>query len=210
MTYATHKAGGALFALAGFEILSKTGLLVSDIEPWMALILMYPASSFGSTFPDLDHSWDKVKEHTPTNAVIHKLLHITHPHHRSWQTHSLILSAIEIALIYLVLWLWKTYQWFNTSPITISILYLIITGFSLGIASHLFLDMFTRAGIWIIPGMKAKIRLVPDDEKFSCGDKNGSYETIWRVILYILTALLCIWILNPFGLQQVFVNSATV
>lgn len=205
MTYATHKAGGTLFALAGFEILSKAGLLASEVEPWMALILMYPASSFGSTFPDLDHNWNSVKEHTPTNLVIHRILHLTHPKHRSWQTHCLILTAIEITLLYLFLWLWNTYQWFNTPQVTISILYLLITGFSLGVISHLFLDMFTRAGIWILPGIKTKLRLVPDNDKFSCA--NETYETIWRVVLYILSALLCIWILNPFGIQQIIMNS---
>lgn len=198
MIYATHKAGGALFALTGFAILSRTSLISPEIDPWMALVLMYPASSFGSTLPDLDHNWNSVKEHTPVNWLIHKVIGLTQPRHRSWQTHSLGLSAIGIALMYVLLWLWNTNHWFGTSQITLSILFLLITGFSLGILSHLFLDLFTRAGIWLFPG--AKIRLVPNNETFSAGD--GTYEKTWRVILYILDGLLLIWVLNPFGVQQ--------
>lgn len=199
MTYATHKAGGALFALTGFAILSKTTLISPEIEPLLALTLMYPASSFGSTFPDLDHGWNSIKEHTPVSWVVHKIISITKPRHRSWQTHSLSISLVGIALMYLMLWLWNTNQWFGTSQISLSIIFLLITGFSLGVLSHLFLDLFTRAGIWLVPGVK--IRLVPDNETFST-DSKGTYETIWRVVLYVLDAILFIWILNPFGIQQ--------
>lgn len=201
MIYATHKAGGALFALTGFAILSRTSLISPEIEPWMALALMYPASSFGSTLPDLDHNWNSVKEHTPVNWLIHKIIGLTRPIHRSWQTHCLGLSLIGIALMYVLLWLWNTNQWFGTPQTTLSILFLLITGLSLGILSHLFLDTFTRAGIYLIP--KVKIRLVPDNETFSTG---STYENVWRVVLYILDGILLIWVLNPFGIQQLILG----
>lgn len=197
MTYATHKAGGALFALAGFEILSKAGLISPEIHPAIALALMYPASSFGSTFPDLDHNLNSVKEHTPVNLVIHKLIHITKPKHRSWQTHSLLIAVLQSVLLYILLGLCKTNQWFGLTETSISIIYLIITGFSLGILSHLFLDMFTRAGIWLVP--KVHLRLVPNSEAFGT---DTPYETVWRVILYVLIALLFLWIINLFNIQQ--------
>ena len=190
MTYATHKAGGAAFALGGFIFLSSKGLLTSDISPWLSLFLMYPASSFGSTLPDLDHGWSNVKEHTPANWLIHKIIHITKPKHRSWQTHCLVLEIIKIIVLFLLLTLCKTNEWFSQT--SLSILYLIVTGFSLGIASHLFLDMFTRAGIHLIPGRK--IRFVPNNEKFSCSS-DSLYETIWRVFLYMICLGLLIWIL---------------
>ena len=202
MMYATHKAGGALFALAGFEILSKTGMITPDIEPWLAMLIMYPASSFGSTFPDLDHNWNNVKEHTPVNLLIHKILHLTRPRHRSWQTHCLVITLALIAGAFTFLSLWQHYQWWGASQLTISLIYLMIAGFSLGIFSHLFLDTFTRAGIWLVP--KVHLRLVPDTDVFGTGT---TYETIWRVALYILDALLLIWVLNPFGLQQLIFGS---
>lgn len=197
MMYATHKAGGALFALVGFEVLTKSNMLQADIEPWVQLVLMYPACSFGSTFPDLDHHWGSVKEHTPFNWVLHKLLHITKPKHRSWQTHSILVTGGLVALLFSLLYATRVFGWLSLSSFALDVLTLAITGLALGITSHLFLDSFTRSGIWLVPGIK--MRLVPNSEKFSTGT---TYETIVRVILYILTALLLIWILNPFDLQE--------
>lgn len=197
MMYATHKAGGALFALVGFEVLAKNNMLQADIEPWLQLILMYPACSFGSTFPDLDHHWGSVKEHTPVNWLIHKIIHITQPKHRSWQTHSILVTGGLIALMFSLLYATRVFGWFNLSAFALDIVTLLITGLSLGIASHLFLDTFTRAGIWLVPGIK--MRLVPNSEKFST---DTTYESIVRAILYVLTGLMLIWVLNPFGLQE--------
>lgn len=198
MMYATHKAGGALFALVGFEVLTKTQILqLNDIEPWLQLALMYPACSFGSTFPDLDHHWGSVKEHTPVNWVVHKILHLTKPKHRSWQTHCILITTGFLALLFALLYALYVFRWGNIGDTSLSIVTLIVTGFGLGLASHLFLDAFTRSGIWLIPGVK--LRLVPNNEHFSTGTP---YETVVRVILCILTALMLIWIVNPFGLQD--------
>lgn len=196
MMYATHKAGGALFALVGFEVLSKNNLLIPDISPWLQLILMYPAASFGSTFPDLDHHWGSVKEKTPMNWLLHKILHLTQPKHRSWQTHCLLIAFGACALAFSLLYAMTVYRWFGVNDSTLAIIRLLVMGISLGVLSHLVLDAFTRSGIWLIPGVK--IRLVPDSENFST---DTPYETVVRVILYILTALTVLWILNPFGLQ---------
>lgn len=57
MLYATHKAGGAFGMLIAFQFMKSKGLLVEDLSPIMQLAIMYPAASFGSTLPDLDHSW---------------------------------------------------------------------------------------------------------------------------------------------------------
>lgn len=50
--YKTHKAGGALFMLAGFKYLETKGMLLPDVNPIVQLMIMYPASSWGSTAPD--------------------------------------------------------------------------------------------------------------------------------------------------------------
>lgn len=201
MMYATHKAGGALFALIGFEVLAKNNMLQADVEPWLQLVLMYPACSFGSTLPDLDHHWGSVKEHTPFNWLIHKILHLTKPKHRSWQTHSIMVTGGLVALMFSLLYATSVFGWFNLSAFALDVLTLLIMGLALGIASHLFLDAFTRSGIWLIPGVK--LRLVPNNENFSTGTK---YETIVRVILYILTAMLLLWVLNPFDMQGAILN----
>lgn len=198
MMYATHKAGGCLAALIGFEVMQKQGWLIPDLEPWVQLILMYPATSFGSTFPDLDHHWGSVKEHTPVNYFVHKLLHITQPKHRSWQTHCLLITGGFCALMFSLIYAIQTLQPELISPAGLSLVTLLLIGLNLGIASHLILDMFTTAGIWLVPGVK--LRLVPKSMVFST---DTTYEKIVRVLLYIACVLMLIWVINPFDLQGI-------
>jgi hypothetical protein len=49
----THRAGGVVFMLVGFEVLRQKGLLLPDINPLIQLAVMYPVSQYGSTLPDL-------------------------------------------------------------------------------------------------------------------------------------------------------------
>src|SRR5215469_7517570 len=104
MMYKTHKAGGVLGALVGFEIMRQQGVLIDDISYWAQLLVIYPAASWGSTSPDLDHHINSVKEQTPFNLVMHKLLHITNPKHRSWQTHSIYFTGVLCALLVYLTW----------------------------------------------------------------------------------------------------------
>ena len=201
MMYATHKAGGALFALIGFEVLSKNNLLIPDISPWLQLVLMYPACSFGSTLPDLDHGWGSVKEHTPTSWVVHKLIHVTKPKHRSWQTHSLLMNIAIYGLMFSLLYAMSIYHWFGVSDAEVALIRLLLMGLVLGITSHLFLDAFTMAGIWLLPGVP--LRFVPKSEIFGTGT---TYETVWRRLLYVLLVLMLVWVLNPFGLQEYIIG----
>ena len=203
MMYATHKAGGALFALIGFDILARNNLLASDISPFLQLILMYPACSFGSTAPDLDHPWCNVKEHTPFNWLVHKIVHLTKPSHRSWQTHCLLLTGGFLALLFSLLYALQTLHWFALSDVSIALIRLIVIGLGLGLASHLVLDTFTMAGIWLVPGVK--FRLVPHTKAFGT---DTTYERVVRVILYIAVGLMLIWVLNPFGLQEAILGSS--
>lgn len=197
MLYATHKAGGCLAALIGYEVLKQQGLLVSGLEDWVQLIILYPAASFGSTYPDLDHHWGSVKEHTPFSFLVHKILHLTKPKHRSWQTHSWVLSALICSALFLLLYSVSALNIPITSQ-ALSLLRLIFMGFSLGLGSHLFLDTFTRQGTWLVPGIKFK--LVPNSPVFSTGT---TYESVVRAILYIACGLALIWVLNPFDIQGV-------
>lgn len=195
MLYATHKAGGCLAALVGYEILKQKGLLISGLEDWMQLIILYPAASFGSTYPDLDHHWGSVKEHTPFSFLVHKILHLTKPKHRSWQTHCWVLSALLCSALLLLLYSVSALN-LPVSTQATSLLRLIFMGFMLGLGSHLFLDTFTRQGTWLIPGIH--FRLVPNSPVFSTGTK---YESVVRCILYIACGLALIWVLNPFDIQ---------
>lgn len=202
MMYATHKAGGALFALVGFELLRSNQLLIPDLEPWVQLIMLYPAASFGSTYPDLDHHWGSVKEKTPFNFLVHKVIHLSKPKHRSWQTHCILLTIAELAVLFSLIYALTVIPQAVLSTTAIAIIRLLVMGFGLGVFSHLFLDAFTTQGVHLIPGVM--VRLVPKSKTFST---DTPYETVWRVLLYILTALMLIWVINPFGLQEMILSA---
>jgi membrane-bound metal-dependent hydrolase YbcI (DUF457 family) len=187
MLYKTHKIGGAFFMLLGFKYLEHKGLLIPDVTPAVQLFMMYPAASWASTLPDLDHCIDNVKEQTPVNILIHKLLHLTKPKHRSWQTHSVLVTGGFCFLLWSL-----TRLLFALQGNTIETIYLrlIVTGVTLGIASHLVLDSLTTAGIYIIPGYK--FRVVPKTKAFATGTR---WESMIFRILFILVAILFLDIL---------------
>ena len=66
-----------------------------------------------------------------------------------------------------------------------------VTGFSLGVLSHLILDSLTTAGIHIIPGMK--FRLVPKSSAFATG---GKWELFIQKLLYVLIGIVILVILK--------------
>ncbi|HFL3696569.1 metal-dependent hydrolase [Clostridioides difficile] len=186
--YKTHKAGGTLAMLLVFSYMKHKGLLVDEINPFVQLTIMYPASSFGSTISDLDHAWSNVKEKTPFNYFCHYLIHLTKPIHRSWQTHSLMFVGSICILLFSVINLGiKVYG----ESISLILIRLILIGFISGISSHLFLDSFTRAGIQIIPGYTFKF--VPNSKTFST---DSSWENLVFRILTIGIVIMLIFLLR--------------
>lgn len=167
----THRAGGTAFALVGFEVMRQQDLLLPDVNPLLQLAVLYPVAQWASTLPDLDHHWSSVGAKTPINWVVHKLLHLSQPKHRSWQTHSLLVSGGLLFLIYTLVSLGS--QMFPSASGTDWIIARILTtGLILGYASHLFLDSINPSGIHLIPGMK--IKFVPKTSFFATG---GPWET---------------------------------
>lgn len=183
MLYATHKAGGAVAMLLAYGYMRGEGYLVEGIHPLMQLAIMYPSASFGSTLPDLDHHWGSVKEKTPFNYIVHKVLHLTNPKHRSWQTHSVL---VTMGMCYLMWELLNLYIVIKGESTTLTLLKLMLLGLSVGVGSHLMLDAITRSGIYIIP--TKKIRLVPDSSKFSTG--TGWEEGIRKILIVLFIVLL--------------------
>lgn len=176
----THKAAGCLAMLLAYRLLNDRGMLLEGVSPLVQLAVMYPACSWASTAPDLDQSSvDTIPEKTPISILIFNILHLGKIKHRSWQTHSLWMYIIYNA----VLWgFWYIGYVLNGNVLTtdLTIISMILTGFSVGYASHLIADMFTYEGIPI--GGKKHIRLVPHTDTFKT---NTRYETIVRTLIYV-------------------------
>lgn len=204
MLYKTHKVGGAVGALILFNYMQVNDMLIADMNPMIQLGLIYAVSSWASTSADLDHAECNIKEQTPFNLLINKILHIGKCTHRSWQTHCILITggicALLISLLHFIQVCFPT----ALSSNDFSILMTIIFGLVAGLGSHLILDMLTTAGVHLVPGIM--IRLVPKSEKFKTG---GTWEKIVRVILYIALVPIilliikefCNWHPNILGLQ---------
>jgi membrane-bound metal-dependent hydrolase YbcI (DUF457 family) len=176
----THRAGGCLAMLLAFNAMKSHGWLVDDINPLVQLCVMYPAASWGSIFPDVDQSAETIPEKTPFMVLFNKILHLGEVRHRSWQTHSLLLTSLFVGLMTLALHFVTIYGFFDLSETSLTILKLMLMGFTVGIASHLILDMFTFQGVRL--GVKKWIRLVPHKDAFKT---NTPYEKGVRIVLYL-------------------------
>lgn len=188
----THRMGGIAFTLMGFEYMRLNGYLLDDINYVLQLGVMYPISYWASTFPDLDHHWESVPNKTPINRIIHFLLHLTRPKHRSWQTHSILVTGGLMFLLY-VLAFHSQLGEKGFSSHDIAIIQLLVMGFIMGLLSHLFLDFINPSGIHLIPNMK--IKLVPKSKFFATG---GTWETkiIYPLLVLVSYAMILrlIWV----------------
>lgn len=154
MTAPTHKQYAVTFALLGAMLLP-----ITSINYYLALVVLVTFSKIGGLFPDVDHSWDNVKEKTVINWVINKIIHLLGGKHRSWVTHSW-----DIALVFTGLSIWVPYYLNSLNSITVldkEILTLILFGIALGWCSHLFSDMLTPAGVRLLCMSNFKMKLVP-------------------------------------------------
>lgn len=193
----THKGGGALAALVAFDVLWSKGLLDTHIHPVVQLLVMYPACMWGSIAPDLDQSKEAIPEKTLMSVGINRLLHLGKISHRSWQTHCITLTAIYVSVMFGTVVLLTQHSMIDS--ISTTILNLMLAGLASGIASHLFLDSFTYEGVHLIPPIKVKgkkkkymFRLVPKWDMFKT---DTLYEKIVRVVLYIATVLMLVYII---------------
>lgn len=190
MTYRTHKAAGCLAMFITFQLMLNKYMLSPDINPFLQLMVMYPAASFGSIAPDDDLA--SCPEKTPLNLVLNKLVRMTGAKHRSWQTHSLLISVtlcyigVEIAL--------NMQDVLN--PVSVTILRLIIMGFTVGLLSHFAMDLLNPEGIWLLPGVRIHIF---NGEFFHTG---GVWEKSVRICLYIAIVIWAIqFVMSMYNIQ---------
>ena len=157
MTAPTHRVFAVGWVLIGNMILYS--LNVSPINYYISMIIMLQIGKYGALFPDIDHSWQNVKEKTAPNFIINNIIHLTGGKHRSWQTHSLDIAILSTIIGYNIpIYLYNIQK---IDSLNREILSIVIIGFCIGWLSHLFSDMLTSAGVRITAFSKRKIALVP-------------------------------------------------
>lgn len=188
----THRIGGTVAMLLSYSYMVKHNMTVESINPVVQLLVMYPCCMWGAVAPDLDQSDEAIPIKAPVSILIHKILYLGKVRHRSWQTHSLLVTGGFIALLFGLLALVNNYGLFGLDPTALILLKLMLMGLTVGVASHLILDMMTYEGIHLIPptksGGKKKshwIRLVPHTDAFKT---DTFYEKTVRVLLYVFAA----------------------
>lgn len=179
MTYPTHKAFAIGWIAIGNLVLYRTG--ITEINYYLALIIMLQIGKYGALFPDIDHHWQNVKEKTVPNWVINKLIHLTGGKHRSWQTHSIDITVACTIAAFLVPN--KLYELGKISIVNKEVLSIVLIGFCMGWLSHIFSDMLTSAGVRLLCISKKKVALVPKQlmgVRFNTG--NEWEEFVYRVV----------------------------
>lgn len=157
MTFPTHRAFAIGWVLLGNMVLYRMGM--TEVNYFLALIIMLHVGKYGALFPDIDHHWQNVKEKTVPNWIINKIIHMTGGKHRSWQTHSIDIVAVVTILSFIIPD--RLYVMEKISKVNMEVLSIIMIGFSLGWMSHIFSDMLTSAGVRLFCWNKFKVALVP-------------------------------------------------
>lgn len=228
MTGETHQQGGVLVSVIGFSMLQKHGLLFSDVNVGIQWLMLYPFVLYGSIAPDLDHHWGSCPDHGLPSLAINKVLHagrksckkmeetmtakerknssfykfcsIFYAKHRSWQTHSDLFFFILLGFLMLLL----NGKFTSLSAGDSLFLRIMLTGFTMGVMSHLVLDMMTTDGIHCLLfkavnklskgklKLPEKLRLVPKWGMFSTDTK---WESFVQVLLKVGTALSVLYML---------------
>lgn len=143
MLYKTHIAGGLALGYIAFNNIAMLNVDISDSK---SLIIVTSGLMLGSLFPDIDHRNSylsrKVK---PISCITSKIFR-----HREF-THSIVGTILMSYLFYLLL------GKFNINPIYANVF---IKAFTIGIISHILLDMMTVSGVVLFyPLYKKKVRL---------------------------------------------------
>lgn len=157
MTAPTHRQFSIGFAFIAAMLLYAYG--ITQINYYLALGILILTSKYGALFPDVDHSWENVKEKTIPNWIINHIIHLTGGKHRSWQTHSIDIVVIVSICSYVIPMVLFTRG--MITDINREVLSIILLGFSSGWLSHTFSDMLTSAGVRLFCFRKKKVCLVP-------------------------------------------------
>lgn len=203
MTGATHKKFAVAAAFTASVIINKDG--ITDINYYLTLPILLSTAKYGALFPDVDHTWQNVKEKTVPNWIINKIIHITGGKHRSWQTHSWDIALIFALLAFFIPKLMLKNQ--IITEINYEVLQLILYGFTFGWISHLFSDMLTSAGVRVFSFSKVKIALVPKRIGKLVFNTGNDWEALVYKIMSIVNILYGFYIvLYPLIINNIIKN----
>lgn len=179
MLYLTHRKFAIFWALAGIMYLYTKGL--TEINYYLALMMVIPFSEVGALFPDLDHDWSRVKVKNPITFIVNRLIHWTGGTHRSWQTHSIDIALLVTFLSYFLPQ--KLYEMGKLSLVNKEVLSIMMIGFSFGWLSHIFSDMMTSGKVKLFCFLNWRVGFVPKSVlgfKFNTGGQ-------WEAFVYRIT-----------------------
>ena len=199
MTYLTHKRCAVWVAIVGCMFLYTRGM--NNINYYLALIIIIQFSKVGALFPDVDHNWQNVKEKTAVNWVINKIIHITGGKHRSWQTHSIDITAGFCFLSAFLPEYLLTQGSINV--VDKEILSVVMVGFSLGWVSHILADMLNGTGVRLVCWNKKHVAFVPKQMlgmKFKTGDSWENFVSTLTQGMNVVSGIIAI--LYPFLVQK--------
>ena len=192
MTFRTHREFAISFIYLSTLYIYNHNLI--DINYYLLLVIMLCVGAKGALFPDVDHTWQNVKEKTLFNWITNKVIHLTGGKHRSWQTHSLDLMLVLFALAVGS----NKYLFISgkISDLNYNIAKMIIFAFCSGWLSHLISDMLTTGGVYLLFFGKKKIRLVPKKLfgiRFNTGGdwENWFYRVNNRINIVMSIIALC-------------------
>ena len=208
MTYPTHKQYAISFAFVASMLIYRYG--VSQINYYLALPIILLVAKYGALFPDIDHSWQNVKEKTVPNWIINKVIHLTGGRHRAWQTHSIDIVVVFSIFSYLI-----PNILFNDgtiSEVNKEVAIIILAGFCSGWISHIIADMMTSAGVRLFCWNKnIIIRLVPrkiGQLKFNTGHEWEEFVfSVSRTINMVLGVICILYPLDVPSLIQELISS---
>ena len=201
MTGPTHKQYSV--SLAYLTVILIYMLDITQINYYLALMIVLMTSKLGALFPDLDHDWSNIGNKTVTTKVINTLIHVTGGKHRSWQTHSIDICAVFTIASYILPH--KLHEYGILSALNTEVMCIIMLAFASGWISHLFSDMLTSAGVRIVCFSKVILRLVPKkigNFRFNTGNEWEKFN--FNVIDKINKVAGFICVIYPFVADEIF------
>ena len=195
MTYPTHKQYAVSLAFIAAIVLYKLNMFSIQYFVYLPIIIL--TSKYGGVFPDIDHSWQNVKEKTIPNWILNKLIHLTGGRHRSWQTHSIDIVAVFTLLCLVLPNILVEYN--KIDKFNCEIIQIILIGFCSGWISHIVADMTTSAGVRLFCWCKKiTIKIVPKSiGKLRFNTGNEWEEFVFKCVKTINIVLGAICVLFP-------------